>query len=85
LKYGVKDMVLKGSSMESERYLSNLHFYKEGTFNHRIMNSDKAGRKAVVQIQEYFPKWLKPYVHQLKVTMKEVEADKIEVVTVDTK
>jgi hypothetical protein len=44
----MKDMVLKGSSIESERYLSNLHFYKEGTFNHRIMNTDKAGRKAVV-------------------------------------
>jgi hypothetical protein len=49
------------------------------------MNSGKGGRKAVVQIQEYFPKWLKPYVHQLKVTMKEVEADKIEVVTLDSK
>jgi hypothetical protein len=85
VKYGAKDMVLKGSSIESERYLSNLHFYKEGTFNHRIMNTDRGGRRAVVEIQEYFPKWLKPYVHQLKVTMKEVEADKIEVIVMDSK
>lgn len=78
-------MILKDSSIESERYLSNLHFYKEGTFNHRIMNNDKAGRTALVQIQEFFPKWLKPYVHQLKAVKKEVESDKIEEISLDSK
>ena len=56
-------MALKDSLIESERYLSNLHFYKEGTFYHRIKNADKGGKNAVILVQEYFPKWLKPYVH----------------------
>jgi hypothetical protein len=72
-----RDLTLSDAAISSERYLSNLHFYKEGTFNHRIRNFDKEN-KAVIQIQEYFPKWLKPYAHEIKIIVKEIEGDKVE-------
>ena len=54
-----------------------MHFYKEGSFNHRLINADKSGRNVKVELQEYLPRWLRPYVHQLRVIARDQETDKV--------
>jgi Gpi16 subunit, GPI transamidase component len=75
-KFLYKDLILTESPISSERYISDLHFYKEGTFNHRIMNSNKQSVPIKVTTQDFFPKYLRPYLHQLKITFKDLETDK---------
>lgn len=63
--------------MQSERYLSDLHFYKEGTFIHRLTNPSKEGETVTALVQEYFPKFLKPYLHELKILKRELDTDAV--------
>lgn len=48
-------------NIQSERYISDLSFYKEGTFNHRLTNVHN--NEALVTLQEFFPSYLRPYMH----------------------
>ena len=50
--------------ISSERYVSDAHFSKDGTFFHIIKNSDP---EHVVEIvtQDYFTTSIKPYLHEL--------------------
>ena len=60
-----KELGVIEQAVQSERWMSDMHFYKEGTFNHRIMNADKLGRAVTVEVQEHLPRWLRPYIHEL--------------------
>jgi hypothetical protein len=53
----------------SLRYLSDLHFGKEGTFFHVITNTLEKGKNndIVVMLQDYLPRYLKPYFHTLRI------------------
>lgn len=35
-----KELKIKELLLQTERYISDVHFYKEGTFYHRFLNSD---------------------------------------------
>ena len=71
-----QDIELPVKEVESERYISDLHFAKEGTFYHKIKNNLESNSVSLV-IQEYFPKFLRPFIHTLKVAIKEVDSGKI--------
>lgn len=77
LKLQYKDLVLPEHPLKSERYISDLHFYKEGTFNHRLLNTNKEEKAIKVTTQDYFPKYLRPYLHQLRVAVRDTETDNV--------
>ena len=54
------------ATITSERYMSDAHFSKDGTFFHIIKNNDP---DHVVEIltQDYFVTSLKPYMHELRI------------------
>jgi hypothetical protein len=58
-----KELLLRPQELQSERWVSDMHFYKEGTLNHRLVNAQKDGKEIKAEIQEYLPRWLRPYVH----------------------
>jgi Gpi16 subunit, GPI transamidase component len=50
-----------------------MHFAKDGKVNHRLVSRE--GEVVVATVQEYMPKWMRPWVHELKVTVKETEGE----------
>lgn len=65
-------MVPRG--VTSARYLSDLHFSKEGVFHHSLTNSLQA--EAEVFVQDFFEDSLKPYMHELRVHVKHLDTGK---------
>ena len=57
------------ATLTSERYVSDAHFSKDGTFFHILKNSDP---EHVIEIytQDYFVASLKPYMHELYIKAK---------------
>jgi hypothetical protein len=63
---GARTEKLKERTLQSERYIADLHFYKEGTFYHRLANTNSRD-KLTVKLQEYFPSFIRPFLHELKI------------------
>ena len=34
-----KDLIMRPQELQSERWVSDMHFYKEGTVNHKLVNA----------------------------------------------
>lgn len=51
--------------------MSDYHFSKDATFYHTLKNSEK--EPCQIHLQEYFIGALKPYMHELKITMRSLK------------
>ncbi|CDW82854.1 gpi transamidase component gpi16 [Stylonychia lemnae] len=70
------DVELQVKQIESERYVSDLHFAKEGTLFHKIKNNMNTDQADLV-IQEYLPNFLRPFIHTAKYFIKDLESGKV--------
>lgn len=52
--------------------MSDLHFAKKGTFYHSLKNNHDDKLKVELVIQEYFPHYIKPQIHTLRIYKKDI-------------
>ncbi len=72
---------VKVSVLNSERWVSDLHFAKEGRLYHRLINTGGAA-DVKVKVQEYLPRWMRPWISELRVETRENEGEEVQVVQI---
>lgn len=64
-------VTLQDAPLSSDRFISDLSFSKDATFYHNLFNS--RNEPIEVLTQEYFVESLKPYMHELKVFLRDLD------------
>eukprot|EP00347_Sterkiella_histriomuscorum_P003512 403364016 len=77
-----QDIELKVKELQSERYVADLHFAKEGTLYHKLSNHNLT-HDFEVEIQEAFPNFLRPFIHSLRIIVKEIESEQVTEIQLD--
>jgi hypothetical protein len=63
---------METARLTSVRYVSDYSFSKDATFYHNLKNS--AAEPVVVYLQEYFFGALKPFMHELKIIVRDMSS-----------